>query len=66
MQGDAEPLNRRLGHRVTRTAERALRRLVFDLCDRGRPAKLNVVLDVIIKRTRVEDIEDAFPQEEDG
>ena len=60
-KGGSEPLDCRLGHRVTETAELRLHWLVLELRKRGRSAKINAVLDVIIKHVKVEEIEGDFP-----
>ena len=55
-----EPLDRQLGHRVTRSAERVLRHLATDLADRGRVASKGAILDVLIKSANIDDLEGEF------
>jgi hypothetical protein len=65
MQGgklQEEPFDCPLGHRVTKTADKRLRRIVFDLGERDRAASLSSVLDVLIKRVSIDEIEGEFPE----
>jgi hypothetical protein len=62
-EGEAqeEPFECQLGHRVTKTAKKLLGRLVFELGELDREASFSSVLDLLIKRAALKEIEGEFP-----
>jgi hypothetical protein len=56
-----EPFECQLGHRVTKVAHKRLRSLVYELGQRDREASYSSVLDLLIRRADLEEIEAEFP-----